>query len=82
MSQNDQTHFKNLAANAERFLKSVWPFWDIMHWRVNAFKDMSLKFSIIFILNFHPLINQIKRTKNRNEEKKKNKLKNCINFSQ
>ena len=26
MSQNRQTHFKNLAANAARFLKCVWPF--------------------------------------------------------
>ena len=28
---NDQTHFKNLAANTVEFLKCVWPFWDIMH---------------------------------------------------
>ena len=34
MSQNGQTHFKNLAANAARFLKCAWPFWDIMHQRV------------------------------------------------
>ena len=26
MSQNGQTHFKNLAANAIWFLKCVWPF--------------------------------------------------------
>ena len=26
MSQNGQTHFKDLAANAARFLKCVWPF--------------------------------------------------------
>ena len=30
-SQNGQTHFKNLKANAARFLKCVWPFWDVMH---------------------------------------------------
>ena len=36
MSQNGQTHFKNLAADAARFLKRVWPFWDIMHQRVNS----------------------------------------------
>ena len=30
MAQNGQAHFKNLAANAARFLKFVWPFWDIM----------------------------------------------------
>ena len=33
MSQNGQTHFKDLAANAERFLNCAWTFWDIMHWR-------------------------------------------------
>ena len=26
--RNDQTHFRNLAANATRFLKFVWPFQD------------------------------------------------------
>ena len=31
LSQNVQTHFKNLAANAARYLKCVCPFWDIMH---------------------------------------------------
>ena len=35
MSQNGQTHFKNLAAFVARFLKCVWPFWDIKHERVN-----------------------------------------------
>ena len=39
MSQNGQTHFKNLAANAARFLKCVWPFRDIMHERVKASKN-------------------------------------------
>ena len=29
ISQNGQSHFKNLAANAAR-LKCVWPFWDVM----------------------------------------------------
>ena len=29
-SQNGQTHFKNLAGNAAKFLKFIWPFWDIM----------------------------------------------------
>ena len=28
MSSNGQTHFKNLAAFAARFLKCVWPFYD------------------------------------------------------
>ena len=31
MSQNGQTYFKNPAAFAARFLKSVWLFWDILH---------------------------------------------------
>ena len=35
MSKNGQTHLKNLATFAARFLKCVWPFWDITHWRVN-----------------------------------------------
>ena len=30
MSQNGQTHSKNLAANVARFLKCVSPFWDII----------------------------------------------------
>ena len=30
MSQNGQTHFKNLAAFVVRFLKCVWQFWDII----------------------------------------------------
>ena len=29
ISQNGQVHFKNLAAFAARFLKCVWPFWEI-----------------------------------------------------
>ena len=37
MSQNGHTHFKNLAAFAARFLKCVWPFWDIMHQMVKSF---------------------------------------------
>ena len=32
--QNGQAHFKNLAADAARFLKCVWPFWNIIYWRV------------------------------------------------
>ena len=31
MSENGQTRFGNLAANAARSLKCVWPFSDIMH---------------------------------------------------
>ena len=33
-SQNGQIHFKNLAANAVRFLKCVWPPWDVMRKRL------------------------------------------------
>ena len=40
MSQNGQTHFKNFAANAARFLECVWPFWDIMYEGVNTFMHM------------------------------------------
>ena len=29
ISKNGQTHFKNLASNAARFLKCVWPFYNI-----------------------------------------------------
>ena len=36
MAQNGHTHFKNLVANAARFLECVWPFWDIMHKRVKT----------------------------------------------
>ena len=36
MSENGQTHHKNLAANAARSLKCVKPFWDIMHQRVKT----------------------------------------------
>ena len=31
MPQNGQTHVENVAANAARFSKCVWSFWDIMH---------------------------------------------------
>ena len=34
MFENAQRHFKNLGANAAKFLKCVWVFWDIMHSRV------------------------------------------------
>ena len=55
MSQNGQTHFKNLAANAERFLNCAWTFWDIMHWRFKEhFFDAIIKktriWSIVLII--------------------------------
>ena len=43
MSQNGQTHFKTLAANAARFLKCVWPFWDIMHERVKFYAFLFIR---------------------------------------
>ena len=41
MSENGQTHFKNLALFAPRFLKYIWPFWDIMLWRTKGSKTFS-----------------------------------------
>ena len=39
LMHNGETHFKNLAVFAGRFLKCVWPFWGIIHWKVkNMFK--------------------------------------------
>ena len=42
MSQNGQTNFKNLAANAARFLKFVSPFWDIMCFKGLKFMNEDL----------------------------------------
>ena len=42
MSQNGQTHFKNLAAFAARFLKCVWPFWNTIHQRVKSVESSKL----------------------------------------
>ena len=35
MSKNDQTFWKTYVVNTARFLKYVWPFFDIMHERVS-----------------------------------------------
>ena len=35
-SSIDQTHFKNLAAFAARFLKCIWPFYDVAKQRVKV----------------------------------------------
>ena len=35
MFQNGQTDFENLPAFAARFVKYVWPFWVIVHERIN-----------------------------------------------
>ena len=45
MSENGQTHFKNLAANAARLLKCVWPFRDIMHLSFNETLTVSQNLS-------------------------------------
>ena len=47
MSQNGQTHLKNLAANAVRFLKGVWPFWVIMHERVKIYENIIFTISVM-----------------------------------
>ena len=56
MSQNGQAQFKNLAAFAARFLKCVWPFWEIMHQRVKAWEFPSFHplFRLCVILNKNP----------------------------
>ena len=46
MSQNGQTHFKNLAVNAARFLKCVSPFWGIMHYRVNPITQLWVNWAL------------------------------------
>lgn len=35
MSQSSQTHFKNLAEFAVKFLKCAWPHWEIMLQRMH-----------------------------------------------
>ena len=42
MSANGQIHFKNLGANAARFLKWVWPFYDIAKKRVKVNKSVCI----------------------------------------
>ena len=58
MSQNDQAHFKNLAANVTRFLKCDWPIWDIIHERVNTRKELGVSKSRMKLsnLNIHNLV--------------------------
>ena len=51
MSQNGQTHFKNLTAFAARFLKCVWPFWDIMHKGAKALHHIFHVFCEEFMIN-------------------------------
>ena len=41
MSQNGQTRFNNLAANAARFFKCAGPFWDIISEELSG-ADMAL----------------------------------------
>ena len=51
MSRNGQTHFKNLAENATRSLKCIWPFLDIMHKRVKD-KDILNTVNSIVLARF------------------------------
>ena len=39
-------HFKNLATNVARFVKCVWPFGDISHWRVKSYNFIIFKSEI------------------------------------
>ena len=48
MSQNCQTHFKNVTAFAARLLRYVWPFQDIIYFKVKREK-------LIFISSFQAL---------------------------
>ena len=41
-SQNGLTHFKNLAAFALRFLKCVWPFWDVTYLAYRGYRKGTL----------------------------------------
>ena len=42
MYQNGQTHFKNLAAFAARFLNVSDHFGTFMHWRVDRFQSLTI----------------------------------------
>ena len=46
MAQNGQTHYKNLAAFAARFLKYVWPFWALCIKGLNHFCMYKYKLSL------------------------------------
>ena len=49
ISENGQVHFQYLVAFAAKFLKWIWPLWDIMmHWLVRNGLD-NLKFSLKLI---------------------------------
>ena len=51
-SKNGQAHFKNLAANAARFLKFVWPFWsDHLSVFFQSF-DVQMHFPVIWTSYF------------------------------
>ena len=58
MPQNDQTHLNYLEANAARFLKFVWPFWDVTHEKVNIKKVVVHMFQKTL---FSPLLSKIKK---------------------
>ena len=39
-SQNGQVHFENVAAFAARFLKCIWPFWDVVQKKIKSYFDL------------------------------------------
>ena len=47
ISQNGQTHFKNLAAFSARFLKCVWPFYDIAKQKVKKWPALRFEFEFV-----------------------------------
>ena len=51
MSSNGETHFKNLAANAARFLKCVWPFYDIAKERLEGNKKKNFSNGSVILWN-------------------------------
>ena len=51
MSQNGPTNFKNVAALNARFLKCVWPFWElcINGLRIKIYEEVKMQFSQDFL---------------------------------
>ena len=59
MSQNGQTHFKNLAEYDARFLKCVWPFWDIMYEMINVTIQLAIHFYYYSLYTIGTLFNHL-----------------------
>ena len=62
MSQNSQTHFKNLAAFGARFLKCVWPFWVLMQQRVKKRSSLSRDIQIYVVFSSLSTLSRFKKT--------------------